>query len=124
MSKLGFIFDMYVNDDAFPNSGKKQKIQQSSKVQPLNTNYRVLKAFFHGQERKRKDGWVPVGAKTGTSVVSSYNQANKYCSIPEKPHFKVVDCHAAIQIFNDALVQHNQEEVKLMPKIFPTDLEI
>ena len=59
MSRLGIIFDMYDNVDAFPYRCKKQKIRKSTKVPPLTTNHTVLKAMFHGHERKRKNGWVP-----------------------------------------------------------------
>ena len=91
MSKLGFCFDMYAIVDAYGHRGKKQKTKQSSKVQQVTTDHSSLKALFHGHERKRKDGWVPEGAKTGTSVVPSYNRANDDCSIIEMPLFNGVN---------------------------------
>ena len=74
--------------------------------------------MFRGQERKRKDGWVPEGAKTGTSVIPSYNRANDDCSILEMPLFNGVDRQAAIKLFNGALVQHHQETVDLKKNVY------
>ena len=92
---LGFCQDMYDNqltvkivakktapEKTTPkkkaNSSMKKKILIIHKAiaKQITTDNIMLKAMYHDQEKRRKDGWTPAGGRAGTCVVPPYNKSH------------------------------------------------
>ena len=89
---------------------EKALLKKKSKI---TTDSITLKAVYHDQEKRRKDGWTPAGERSGTCVVPSYNKSHDDCTISAKTNYKINDKRAAVTIFNKALQHHGQPKVQL-----------
>ena len=85
---------------------KKIPINDKAIMKETKIDHRTLKAMYHDQERRRKDGWTPDGGRAGTCVVPSYNKSKDDCTISIKPNYKVNNRQATVIIFDKALQHH------------------
>jgi len=110
---LGFCQDMYDNLLTVKAATKKKDPEKVllKKKSKITTDNITLKAMYHDQEKRRKDGWTPAGGRAGTCAVPPYNKSHNDCTISVETNYKINDKRAAVTIFNKALQHHDSPKI-------------